>query len=387
MIKIIAKDYSQAVKRLRNRLESEIVDVDIILTQNKPSYINAAREAVKEQALILIGDVGECKSLLAETFSLAMFYDKFAERSVLEYCKLAKVPVPAQHVMDKVCIAPETFNHFAPLFGYQCASYGEYNKCHIYIVPDDLNECDAVYDNYIYKDLFKYNAGLAKYTFKVFGLTKSEVETRLKKLNKIVSRKYETLHLDTKITLSFPQKCSKSVIVDVIEQFNQLFGDKIYAQSDKSLAQTVVGLLNQIGRKVSTAESITGGLIASSIVDVPGASSVLYEGAVTYSVPAKCNRLGISPHFIDEYGVVSKNVAREMALGLRKNGCDIAVATTGYAGPTADDGYPVGLCFISVASDRGVTDCKYIFSGDRNAIRAQAANAALYWVFKTITNK
>lgn len=387
MIKIFAKDYSQSVKRLRDRLNCELTETDVILSQSKQSISATLREAVKEKSIIMIGDVGECKSLFAETFSLAMFYDKFAERSALEYCKLAKVPAPAQHVMDKICIAPETFNHFAPLYGYQCASYGEYNKCHVYIVPDDVNECDAVYDNYIYKDLFKYNTGRTQYVFKVFGLTKNEVEIRLKKLNVIVSRKYETSHLDTKITLSFPQKCSKSVIADVIEQFNQLFGDKVYAQSDKSLAKTVVELLNQIAKTVSTAESITGGMIASSIVDVPGASSVLYEGAVTYSIPAKCSRLGISPHFIDEYGVVSKNVAREMALGLRKNGSDIAVATTGYAGPTADEGYPVGLCFISVASDKGVTDCKYIFSGDRNDIRAQATNAALYWIYKTITNK
>lgn len=387
MIKILAKEYSRALEYLRGKLDCEVAEYDLFLSKNKESRAEFLRNSVKDKALIILGDLGECKALFAETFGLAMFYDAFAEKNVFEYCKLAKVAVPAQHVLDKICIAPETFNHFGSAYSYQCSCFGEYNKCHVYIVPDDERECDMVYENYIYNDLFKNQAGLTKYIFKVFGLNKREVELRLKKLNRIVSHKCETLNLDTKIVLSFPPKCSKSVIGDVLTHFNDLFAERIYSNSDKSLSQTVVELLNQIAKTIATAESITGGMIASSIVGVAGASSVFYEGAVTYSIPSKCKRLSISPHFIDEYGVVSKNVAREMALGLRKGGCDIAVSTTGYAGPAVDEGYPLGLCFISIASEKGVTDCKYIFSGDRNSIRAQATNAALFHICKTITSK
>lgn len=384
MIRILAQENSRAVTYLRDKLDNELADFDLILSKNSSSRALYLREGVKDDAIIMIGNVGECKAFLSETFALSMFYDKFAEKNVLEYCKLSKTPIPAQHILDKICIAPETFNHFASNYGVQCACYGEYNKCHIYILPDDEKECSAVYENYIFKDLFKYNSVGTKYVFKLFGLTKSEIESRLKNLNKFVSRKYETLYLDTKIALYFPVKCSKGIITETLRQFTELFGDNIYSTTDKSLAKTVVELLGEISKTLSTAESVTGGMIASSIVDVAGASSVLIEGAVTYSINSKCKRLGLNPHFIDEYGVVSKNVAHEMAIGLLKNGCDIAVSTTGYAGPTADDGYPVGLCYISVASEKGVTDCKYVFSGDRNAVRAQATNAALFLVYKTI---
>lgn len=384
MIRILAQENSNAVAYLRDKLASELADFDLIFSKNRSSRAAYLRMGVKDDAFIIIGDVGECKAFVAETLNLAMFYDKFAEKTVLEYCKLSKTPVPAQHVLDKICIAPETFNHFSSNYGVQCACFGEYNKCHIYILPDEERECAVIYENYVYKDLFKYNSAASKYVFKVFGLSKSEVEKRLKQLNKIVSRKYETLHLDTKIALYFPAKCSKGAVADALKQFSDLFGDYVYSTTDKSLAKTVVELLSEISKTVATAESVTGGMIASSIVEIPGASSVLYEGAVTYSVKAKCKRLGLNPHFIDEYGVVSQDVAHEMALGLRKNGCDIAVSTTGYAGPTVDEGYPVGLCFISIASEKGVTDCKYVFSGDRNEIRSQATNAALFQIYKTI---
>ena len=108
-------------------------------------------------------------------------------------------------------------------------------------------------------------------------------------------------------------------------------------------------------------------------------------GIVTYSIQSKCKRLGLNPHFIDEHGVVSKQVAQAMAEGLRKNGSDIAVSITGFAGPTAEEGLPVGLCYIGISTDREVSVYQNVFAGDRNSIRAQAANMALFLIYKTLT--
>lgn len=384
MIKILAKEYSQAVKYLCNKLDAEVTEYDLFVSKNKHSIAEFITNAIGCRALIILGNVGDSSTLFADTFNLAMFYDKFAERNVTEYCKLARVELPAQHVLDKLCIAPESFNHYASAYGYQCTCYGEYKKTHVYMIADDARECEVTYENYLYQDLFKNSVSSTRYTYKVFGLSNRAAKERLAKLGKYVSRKCETSNLDSKIILSFPPKCAKSIISETIEKFEQLFGDFIYASSDQSLAKTVVDILNQIGKTVSFAESITGGMVTSSIVDVAGASSVLYEGAVTYSIGAKCNRLDINPHFVDEYGVVSQQVAQEMAFGLRKNGSDIAVSTTGYAGPTSDNGLPVGLCYIAVATEKGATVYRNVFAGDRNAIRAQAANMALYLVYKTI---
>ena len=384
MIKILAKDYSQAVAYLCDKLGVELTEYDLFLSKTKASSQKFISDSIGSQALILVGNVGDNAALFAETFGLSMFYDTFAESKVAAYCNLTKTELPAQHVMDKLCVAPESFNHYAAVYGYQCTCYGEYKKTHVYMIADDLRECTVVYDNYLSTDLFRNNDSAQRYVFKVFGLSKSDVISRLDELGKYVSRKCETLNLDTKIVLDFPPKCAKSIVNDTLSRFKKLFGSYVYANSDQSLAKTVVDLLNSINKTLSVAESITGGMIASSIVDVAGASSVLYESLVTYSNKSKSKRLGINPHFIDEHGAVSQQVALEMARGLRQNGSDVAISTTGFAGPTADDGQ-LGLCFIGISTAKGVSVYKNVFYGDRNGIRAQAANMALYLVYKTIT--
>lgn len=384
MIKILAKDYSQAVAYLCDKFETELAEFDLVLSKNPSSQAKFVADSVGCQALVMIGSVGDNCALFADTFQLPMFYDSFAESKVTAYCNFTDSELPPQHVMDKLCVAPESFNHYAPVYGYQCACYGEYKKTHVYMIPDDVRECAVVYDNYLSADLFRNSNGALRYVFKVFGLAKSDVLSRLEKLGKYVSRKCETSNLDTKIVLDFPPKCAKSSINESLERLKKLFGDAIYASADQSLAKTVVDLLNSLGKTLSVAESITGGMIASSIVDVAGASSVLREGVVTYSNSAKSSRLNINPHFIDEHGAVSKQVALEMARGLRQDGCDVAISTTGFAGPTADDGQ-VGLCYIGISTEKGVSVFKNVFSGDRNSVRTQAANMALYLVYKTIT--
>ena len=387
MIKILAKEYSQAVALVCKKLDGEVAPYDLFLSKNKRSASEFLTNSIGCRAIIMIGNVGDNSTLFADTFNLTMFYDKFAERNINEYCKLAHVELPPQHTMDKLCVAPESFNHYASSYGYQCTCYGEYKKTHVYMIADDEQECSVVYDTYLHKDLFKNIVGATSYIYKVYGLSRKAVGDRLAKLGKYVSHKCETKNSDTKIVLIFPPKCAKSIIVETLTKFKELFGDALYSSDDKSLAKTVVDLLHQLGKTVSTAESITGGMIASTLVDVPGASSVLHEGVVTYSIQSKCDRLGINPHFVDQYGAVSQQVAQEMALGLLKKGSDIAVATTGYAGPTTDSGMPVGLCYIAIATSKGVTVYRNMFSGDRNSIRVQATNMALFLVFKTITKK
>lgn len=387
MIKILAKEYSQSVKYLCEKFDSEIAEYDLIVTKSQYSIKKVISDAVSGNALglIIVGDVGDCSANFSEALTLAMFYDKFAESNILKYCTYTHTDVPPKYVLDKLCLIPETFNHFAPSYGYQCACYGEYNKKQVYFIPDDVRECAVVYDNYISKNLLKGHEGSIKYVFKIFGLSQRDVELRLDKLNRNVLRKYETANLDTKLVLMFTPKTSKGLISDTLESVKELFGDSIYAMRDVSLATSVVEVLKKVGQTVSTAESMTGGLIASSIVDVPGASSVLYEGVVTYSISSKCKRLDINPHFVDEYGVISQQVAQAMAVGLRKNGSNVAVSITGNAGPTSEDGQPVGLCYIGIATERNVAVYRNVFLGERNSIRIQAANTALYLVLKTLT--
>jgi len=148
---------------------------------------------------------------------------------------------------------------------------------------------------------------------------------------------------------------------------------------------TLVSKLSQANYTVATAESCTGGLIASSIVDVPGASDCFNEGYVTYSNEAKMKNLGVSAKTLESYGAVSKQTAIEMAKGVRSTAsADFGVSSTGIAGPGGGSPTkPVGLVYIACAYGDDKCQVKELhLSGDRSQVRQAAANEAI----KLLTN-
>ena len=138
--------------------------------------------------------------------------------------------------------------------------------------------------------------------------------------------------------------------------------------------------------KLSVAESFTGGRLASSMIKNSGVSEFFYEGIVAYSNKSKIERLGVDKEDLRRSGAVSSIVAYQMCAGLlRKGDCDIAIATTGIAGPKSDDtDKPVGLCYIAVGLKDGVHTYKYNFNGTREQITEQARNVALGLAIKKL---
>lgn len=165
-------------------------------------------------------------------------------------------------------------------------------------------------------------------------------------------------------------------------------GDGLYSEENKNIASVLVEFLEENGLTVATAESCTGGLVASKIVGVSGASKVFYEGLVTYSNLAKETRLNVSEDTLERYGAVSEQTAKEMAYGLLNENVDIAVSTTGIAGPDGGtEETPVGLVYIGIAFQaREPIAIKCNFSGKRNEIRQCAANRALYETYSYLFN-
>ncbi len=131
--------------------------------------------------------------------------------------------------------------------------------------------------------------------------------------------------------------------------------------------------------QVSFAESLTGGLIAATLVENSGASAVLQESYVTYSPSSKQHLLGVRRETVERLGVVSAQCAREMAEGARRlSGADWGVSATGLAGPDGGTAQkPVGTVFIGVSGPKGVKAWEQHFSGNRMEIRCRAAQAAL----------
>ncbi len=146
-----------------------------------------------------------------------------------------------------------------------------------------------------------------------------------------------------------------------------------------ALAATVLEQCKAKGYTLACAESCTGGLIAAALTDVSGSSAVFTHGFITYANQAKITMLGVSVADLEQFGAVSETIARQMAEGARfKSGADIAVATTGIAGPSGGTLLkPVGLVFVAVASPNQTFVKELRLQGNRQKIRAQTVDHAL----------
>lgn len=133
------------------------------------------------------------------------------------------------------------------------------------------------------------------------------------------------------------------------------------------------------GRTLVTAESCTGGGIGAALTAVPGSSAVYKGGIISYTNWVKQNLLGVDETLLETLGAVSAPVAEAMAVGTRKAlQADVAVSVTGLAGPGGDEyGNPVGRVYIGYADEKISTSREFTFSGDRDAVRRQAAEEAL----------
>ena len=142
---------------------------------------------------------------------------------------------------------------------------------------------------------------------------------------------------------------------------------------------TLLDLLEKYNLKIATAESCTGGLVSGVLCDIAGISKYFEEGFIAYSEAAKIKNLGVLPETLESFGVVSCEVAEEMAIGACKSAnANCAIATTGIAGPTGGtEENPVGtVCFACVVKDQVLTE-RMIFEGTRMEIRMQAAMYAI----------
>lgn len=163
-------------------------------------------------------------------------------------------------------------------------------------------------------------------------------------------------------------------------------GDAIYAEGNQSMESVVINLAKAKGLKIATAESCTGGFVAHRLTNVPGASSVIERGWVTYANEAKTAELGVEATLLEQHGAVSSEVAKAMAEGaLKTANADVAVALTGIAGP--DGGTPekpVGTVWIGVATREKVEAFRKIFSTDRETFKYMASQSALDAVRKVV---
>ncbi len=287
--------------------------------------------------------------------------------------------------IDKQALLPRKVSWIPPVNGIRPGFMTVLKGKHFVVLPDDLREAEQMWHPSI-TSLIRQGRGLAVHSlsrrFRFVGLSADPIVPAIQEARKPVKISFSRDGCIATVTL-FMQGEDPAVLERELERVgNCVIGDlggDFICEGDESLHELVGKLLIGQSRSIALAESCTGGLITSLLVEVSGISSVLERGVVTYSNEAKTTLLGVPEEVIRENGAVSRITALKMAIGIRENaGTDLGLAVTGIAGPTGGTSEkPVGTVFIGLATPGGNEVHEYHFQGDRKAIRLQGAQMAL----------
>jgi len=216
------------------------------------------------------------------------------------------------------------------------------------------------------------------------GIGESLLEDRLRDLMEQANPTLAPLAglgvVELRITAKAPDAETAGRQMDAVEaEIRARAGEHLVGVDAGSLEEIVAETLTARGLTVAVAESCTGGLVGEMLTRLPGSSAYMLLDVVAYSDEAKAGLLDVSEELLKAHGAVSAETAAAMAAGVRgRAGADLALSITGIAGPSGGTPEkPVGLVYIGVASRLGVTAERYLFGGDRAAVRSRAAMTAL----------
>ncbi len=255
------------------------------------------------------------------------------------------------------------------------------------LLPGPPNEMIPIFRKQVYPYLNHRQPELIRSKMiKVCSLGESVVEDKLLDLidaqtNPTIATYAKTGEVHIRVTARAESEvAAKKLLTPVVKEIKGRLGNYVYSTKEhETLEMVVVDLLKKYDLTVTTAESCTGGLIAGRIVNVPGASDVFHSGFVTYTNKAKRKFLDVSKSTLKQYGAVSEQTVREMAIGgVFATESDACIAVTGIAGPGgATDDKPVGLVYIATYMKDKVNVEEYHFKGSRAKIREQSVVKAL----------
>ena len=359
---------------------------------DNPQRVRQAVDIARGRADILIttGGLGPtCDDLtkvaVAQAFGKELVYHEPSAQRIRERFAARGTPVTEnnfqQAMVPEGCTVLDNDWGTAPGVAFQA------DGTHVLMLPGPPRECAMMFRHRALPYLQQLADGvIASRTVKTFGIGESAAEALLRDLmnalhNPTLAPYAKPTGTELRITAHAPtREEALRLIAPVEEQVKAILGDKVIGVDVDSREEVCFALLKDRGLTVGTAESCTGGLLAKLLTDLPGSSAVFRGGVVSYTNGVKAGLLGVPQDLLDRYGAVSPQVAEAMARGAKASlGCDIALSTTGVAGPDADDrGNPIGLVYLGLAwgDQCRVTEFR---AGpvERERVRRQAAQTAL----------
>ena len=345
----------------------------------------------RSDIVILNGGLGPTeddltKETCAKVMGLPLVTDQHTEERLKEYYKgRKKEDLPESNW--KQAVIPEGAVVFDNGNGTAPGLVVEQNGKTVILVPGPPNELYPMMEKQICPYLQKKNEEvILSQMVKICGFGESKVEEMIldlidKQTNPTLATYAKQGEVHHRVTArAATEEEAKKLLKPMVKEIKKRFGEAVYTTDEKeTLTDVVVKLLKKHELTVTTAESCTGGLLAGTLVGVPGVSEVFREGFVTYSNKAKRKLLDVSKSTLKKYGAVSAQTAKEMAKGgVFATDADICVAITGLAGPDgATPEKPIGLVYIACYMNDKVHVEEFRFKGDRQKIRERSVVQAL----------
>ena len=333
--------------------------------------LQRAEEAValaKKRADIIIttGGLGPTcddltKNVLAEAFGKKLVFDEGSAERIRSYFQRTGRPMTDNNLQQ--AMLPEGCTILENDWGTAPGCAFEAEGVHVIMLPGPPSECRPMFHHRAKPYLRSLSEGvIASHTVKLFGIGESSMEAQLREqMNAMTNPTLAPYAKEGECELRVTAKAAsdeeaQALLQPTVEQVKGLFGDKVYGVDVPSLEYVVIQGLKEKGLTLGCAESCTGGLMAKRLTDIPGASAVFKGGIVSYTNEVKQNVLQVPEELLEQHGAVSGQVAAAMAQGARRAlGCDIALSSTGVAGPDRDDrGNEVGVMFVAIATQSGV---------------------------------
>lgn len=357
---------------------------------DNPDRMKTAMNIAFERADIIIttgglGPTGDdlTKEIGAEYFGRKLILDEKALDRIKKFFDKMKRPMTDNNV--KQAMVPVNSTVMYNENGTAPGIIIEDNNKILIMMPGPPKEMKPMFSKQVKPYLAsKQNHTLVSRTLRIAGVGESAMESMVRDMidrqsNPTIAPYAKDTESILRITASAKTtEEAEKIIEPIAEEIYRRFGDSVYAEGETPIQETVAKILIDKKVTIAVAESCTGGLVAAKLIEYPGISEVLLEGAVTYSNEAKKRRLGVKNETLSAYGAVSAETAAEMAKGIAMtSGADIGVSTTGVAGPGPSEGKPEGLVYVGVYMGGKSYVKELHLAGKRNVIRERAAYSAL----------
>ena len=359
---------------------------------DNPQRAREAVAAAKGRADIIIttGGLGPTcddltKNVLAEAFGKKLVFHEPSAQRIRNYFARTGRPMTENNLQQ--AMLPEGCTVLVNDWGTAPGCAFQAEGCHVIMLPGPPSECRPMFQYRAKPYLLGLSEGvIASHTLKLFGIGESAMEAQLREQmnamhNPTLAPYAKEGECELRVTAKAPtDQEAQALLKPTVEQIKALFGSKVYGVDVPSLEYVVLEGLKAKGLTLGTAESCTGGLMAKRLTDIPGASQAFAGGIVSYTNDVKARALGVPQHLLDQFGAVSQEVAIAMAQGARTAlGCDVALSSTGVAGPDRDDwDNEVGTMFVAIATPEGahVRPLKLGNRPVRERLRIQTASHA-----------